>query len=194
MQPGASQQVWQRDRVDPNSRQLMVAPLINENISWPGNCKYWLRPVFAGLMLIMLLGACAAATPQGDSGQEGTTGEPWSVRLLVTGGFAGVWRSADIDHYGNLTIVDRRRGAHVKATIADPALRQIGMQVRSSVAGPYHRQDRQHSDCRDCFNYTLEVTKGARTSVREYNNVAAPTSRDGPLIQELLTIMQRHLP
>ncbi len=145
-------------------------------------------------MLILLLGACSAETPRGDSGQEGITGEPWSVRLLVTGGFAGVWRSIEIDHYGNLTIVDRKRGAHVKATIAKPALREIGMQVRSSVAGPYGRQDRQHSDCRDCFNYTLEVTKGNKNSVHKYNNVTAPISRDGPLIQELLTIMQRHLP
>ncbi|MCL4396207.1 MAG: hypothetical protein M1482_15630 [Chloroflexi bacterium] len=99
------------------------------------------------------LPATSAPQPSAASGQN------WEINLSVSGGFAGVTRSLQVNSTGQLTANDAQSRKQVTAQLPAADLSELADLV--SHLQPPHAASLP-SGCADCFNYDVTVTVGER--------------------------------
>jgi hypothetical protein len=142
-----------------------------------------------------LLTVCSAGVWVVAAGQSSTpvprAADGWRVILTLSGGFAGVDRRLDVSSTGELSAADRGRGASVSRLATAPELAEIGM-LAASVKPP--ASSRRPTNCRDCFEYALEIERGGERFATKFDDTNLPASGFAPLVNALTTLLNRALP
>jgi hypothetical protein len=154
------------------------------------NKKNW-RGVATLLSAAFLIAACGTTKVQDAAADMGTT-TSWSVRLAVSGGFAGVRQQIEVDQDGRLSLDDEKLKKHVDGQLKPPELKKLASLVRSSFAAPPAGKSGR-SKCFDCFDYTLTLKADGQTIQRRYDNLSIVGSSDYRLVHMLSSTMARQL-
>jgi hypothetical protein len=147
--------------------------------------------ILAPLIAALLASACAPTNAQTTTADDAAAG-PWSVALLVTGGFAGVHQHIEIDHNGQVSVDDDKRKKHVDGQLKAPQLKKLESLVQAALAAPPAGKTGR-SKCFDCFNYTLTLKTDGKTIERRYDNMSVVGSSDYRLVHMLSSTMARQL-
>jgi hypothetical protein len=111
---------------------------------------------------------------------------PWSIELVVSGGFAGVERKIEVDSSGEVQVEDLQTGEKVESTLPAETLQQI----EDDLSGVCHASDAGRPPaCADCFSYSLEVSIGGQAYHLVFNDLSLPESPAAALVQDLTRLI-----
>jgi hypothetical protein len=154
------------------------------------NRRKW-RGVATLLSAAFLIAACGTTKVQDAAADTGTT-TSWSVRLAVSGGFAGVRQQIEVDQDGRLSVDDEKRKKHIDGQLKAPDLEKLDTLVKAALATPPAGKSGR-SKCFDCFDYTLTLKADGQTIQRRYDNMSVVGSSDYRLVHMLSSTMARKL-
>jgi hypothetical protein len=139
------------------------------------------------IVALLLLMACAEGAPLRAPARQGPR-PPWTLSLEVSGGFVGLDRRLDLASDGAATASDRRRQIVRKLRATDTELKTIGALV--ATARPL---DARSKECRDCFQYELQLLSGRDTIVIRSDDVGLRGTDAEQLITALSRLLDRAL-
>ncbi len=109
----------------------------------------------------------------------------WSLRLTISGGFAGESQWLQIESDGGFAAVDSRQGLEINGVLDPDDLRLVTSLLTTAIDA--FTIDRQ-SQCADCFVYSLSLQTGGKPVQAAVNDASLPGSPLEPLIRELIRI------
>jgi hypothetical protein len=119
-----------------------------------------------------------------------TVQAPWSVELIVTGGFAGVERKVEVDSSGAYQAKDLQTGASSEGTLSAEAVAQIQADLpavcQAAEAG-------RPPACADCFQYLLGVRFASADYRIGFNDLSLPNNPAAPLVGDLTHVLNEAL-
>lgn len=115
---------------------------------------------------------------------------PWSVELVISGGFAGIEQKLEVESSGAHEAEDLQSGAKVEGTLSA----ETTAQVEQGLSGICQAQaPGRPPACADCFQYSIEVSVGGVTYQAVYNDLSLPESSVAPLVETLTVILNEAL-
>lgn len=143
-------------------------------------------------ILAMLLAAACTTAEVGVAAASSTT-DTWSVRLSISGGFAGVRRQIEVDYSGRLLVQDQKLKKKVAGSLDSSELEKLAVLVRSAAAKPASTGKPRHADCFDCYRYTMILKTGDKETKSQINGLQDLDAGKNQLVQHLLSIMRQRL-
>ena len=134
----------------------------------------------------------SAGTPSVPVGIEYNIGMPgsWKITFGVSGGFAGLDRSLEVDNSGQLIVMDQRAKRQVTVTLSQAQVTQLAGLV--SAAGTL-KPANDLPGCNDCFIYKLDLVVEKQDLSFQVNDVSLAGSGLEPLVKALMDLQQRAL-
>lgn len=112
--------------------------------------------------------------------------EGWYVRMIQTGGIAGVNRAVEVLSDGSYTIYQQAGGEGIKGNLSEPELAQLEEIIKNlEISIPAIK-----GGCADCFFYDIEIQSGGRKMVFQLDDISLPDSGAGELVTFLSGLMQ----
>lgn len=163
--------------------------------------KKYLAPLLVQFVMLCCLAACTT----GDRGTVAPTPQPaptratmetskpsedWQIELSMSGGFAGVRRSATLSSNGQMIAKDLKINKQVTVQIPEKDLTQISGLVRQAQPAP---PTDQLSNCRDCFHYEFTLKRGKQQFSVQADDTTLESSGMGPLINQLADLQEKAL-
>lgn len=112
--------------------------------------------------------------------------EGWSVRMIQTGGIAGVNRAVEVLSDGSYTVYPQAGAEGVKGQLSEADLARLEDLIANLEIANV-RTDRM---CADCFEYNIEIQSGGRKMVLDLDDLTLPDSGAGELVAFLSGLMQ----
>ncbi|MCK6585850.1 MAG: hypothetical protein L6Q49_22320, partial [Anaerolineales bacterium] len=84
--------------------------------------------------------------------------EDWSVKMTLSGGFAGLRRNIRVYSDGNYTVMDEK----VNNTFNGMLTENQQSQLEGLISAVEFTAPNIRSVCADCFNYDVEILSGSR--------------------------------
>lgn len=139
---------------------------------------------FALLSLVVIpLTGCHSGTTKNKE-QVASTDTIWSVRLDVSGGFAGIQRKLTLDQSGHLQATDIKAGRTESDRISGAELDKIEEQIKQLAASSKTANPSTATwPCADCIEYRLDATFEAQ----HYSNVSYSGMTSEPTYTDLLS-------
>lgn len=109
------------------------------------------------LSALALPGACHAPDELLTAPDSDTQQTPWTVTLIVSGGFAGVHRAITADQTGVVKYEDRKTGTVSNEAMGAADLRTLGALINNLPDRP--DDVRSRSNCYDCYHYQLDYAR-----------------------------------
>ena len=110
----------------------------------------------------------------------------WSVRMIQSGGIAGVNRAVEVLSDGSYTVYSQAGAEGITGQLTESELAQLQALIANlEISSP--RPDRV---CNDCFEYDIEIQSGGRKMVFELDDLTLPDSGAGELVTFLSGLMQ----
>lgn len=110
----------------------------------------------------------------------------WSVRMIQSGGIAGVNRAVEVLSDGSYTVYPQAGAEGIAGQLTESELAQLQTLIANlEISSP--RTDRM---CNDCFEYDIEIQSGGRKMVFELDDLTLPDSGAGELVTFLSGLMQ----
>lgn len=104
--------------------------------------------------------------------------DDWYIRMIQTGGIAGVNRAVEVLSDGSYTVYPQAGGEGKKDNLSEPELAQLEEIIKNlEVSIPAMR-----GGCADCFFYDIEIQSGGRKMVFQLDDISLPDSGAGELI------------
>lgn len=121
---------------------------------------------------IVLSGACCGCSttqsaPPVSSPPLGSQPGSWRLVYRLTGGFAGFDRELALASSGETVATDHRSGNRVEARASVAELTRIATLIQDLKSTTSIR-----NDCRDCFDYHVEIQKPGETVILHFNDLA----------------------
>ena len=146
-------------------------------------------------MVMVMVSGCHSPESQVSTAQVATpaasnnsapAAQTWSVRVVITGGFAGEHREIAIDGAaGRAVLTNHKTGQRKEQALPGADHDQIAQLVRTL---PKELASQSNGNCNDCFNFDLDVSRdGVAQSVR-LESFMLSDSVYGPLIAKLLAL------
>lgn len=142
---------------------------------------------------VALMYGCAAAGQalsfERNGRQVSPQTPPWTLTFHVSGGFAAIGRTLRVSSAGDISVEDSTRAepAIARATADELAT------IRSFVAREVPRRRARSRECRDCFQYVIEIAANGRLSMFEFDDSTLTGSEIEPLVRLLMTMLNRML-
>ncbi|MCE7859264.1 MAG: hypothetical protein DYG86_05700 [Chloroflexi bacterium CFX2] len=115
--------------------------------------------------------------------------EDWSVKMTLSGGFAGLRRNIRVYSDGNYTVADEKVNHTINGTLTENQLKQLeGMISTVEFTAP-----KIPSVCADCFNYDVEIVSGSRKLLFSVDDMSLNDSGVGDLVEFLRGLMDAAL-
>jgi hypothetical protein len=151
----------------------------------------YLRMFFLTLLAAVALAACVPAGGAADVPQPlpSPAGE-WTLKLVQSGGFAGVNQTVEIDSHGRLTAADKRTGRTATQSLSPDTMNKLA-RLYSQAALITPKTPR--SGCADCFNYSLELSSGGRPMQIQLDDTTLSDSGMADLIHLLQQLRDQAL-
>ncbi len=149
-----------------------------------------------GALVLFLLTACSAqsatppSVPSATATRERQELGQWRIRLSISGGFAGLRRSAELSSTGELTVTDQKRNKKVTVQVPQAEMERISSWVLQ--ARPTQPQPRL-SNCRDCFEYELTILRDGEILSFWFNDVTLEDAELAPLVNTLARLQEQAL-
>jgi hypothetical protein len=110
----------------------------------------------------------------------------WTVRLVVSGGFAGLSHEIVVDSVtGKAIVTNQKTDQRDEQTLSDPDRIQIAQLIH---ALPPEILTDTSSDCNDCFSYDVHVSRDGVVQNARLESLTLADSAYAPLIAKLLAI------
>lgn len=111
----------------------------------------------------------------------------WSVRMIQTGGIAGINRAVEVLSDGSYTVYPQAGTEGVKGQLTEAQLTQLQELINNlEITSP-----QTDSMCADCFEYNIEIqSSGGRKLVLDLDDLTLPDSGAGELVTFLSGLMQ----
>lgn len=111
----------------------------------------------------------------------------WSVRMIQTGGIAGVNRAIEVLSDGSYIFYQQAGAEGIKGQLTESQLTQL-QELINNLEIPTIRPD---SMCADCFEYDIEIqSSGGKKLVLKLDDMTLPDSGAGELVTFLSGLMQ----
>lgn len=112
--------------------------------------------------------------------------DDWSVRMIQTGGIAGVNRAVEVLSDGSYTVYQQASAEGVKGKLSEADLAKLeDLIVNLKIANV-----RTDSMCADCFQYNIEIQSGGRKMVLDLDDLTLPDSGAAELVLFLTGFFQ----
>lgn len=148
------------------------------------------RGVLRTFVALAFATACAPATAQQPpAAPDRATPDSWELTLHLSGGFAGLDRTLELLGTGVMRGIDRKRSAQIAAQATDQERARIASLVSALKSGATARS----TECRDCLEYTLNIRRGSERFVFELDDSSLAQSSVEPLVNVLVTALNRAL-
>lgn len=147
------------------------------------------------LFFVVILSLAAACNPV----QPGTYPGPypgagldgaWSVKMIQSGGIAGVQQVVTVDQDGRVVAMDERANLTGTVQLTSEQLGRLEEQIRAALT---QRSGRQNSNCADCFIYDLEIRTPDDIFSAQVDDVTLPDSGLEALVMNLRDLMEQAL-
>ncbi len=112
--------------------------------------------------------------------------EGWYVRMIQTGGIAGVNRAIEVLSDGSYTVYQQAGADGVKGQLSEADLAKL----EDLIANLEIANVRTDSMCADCFEYNIEIQSGGRKMVLDLDDLTLPDSGAAELVTFLSGLMQ----
>jgi len=116
--------------------------------------------------------------------------EQWRIEFNMSGGFAGIMRSAELSNTGQLTVTDEKAKKRVTAQVPEAELMEIASlitQIQPAQPGSIL------SNCRDCFRYRITIRRDGEQFFFQCDDTTLDKSGLAPLINTLAHLLDRAL-
>ncbi|HCK65302.1 MAG TPA: hypothetical protein DHW49_03480 [Anaerolineae bacterium] len=110
----------------------------------------------------------------------------WSVRMIQTGGIAGVNRAVEVLSDGSYTVYPQAGAEGIKGQLTEAELNQL----TDLITNLEIKSIQTNSVCADCFEYNIEIQSGGRKMVLDFDDITLPDSGAGELVSFLSGLMQ----
>src|SRR5262245_48608878 len=98
--------------------------------------------------------------------------EGWSVRMIQSGGFAGVNRAVEVLSDGSYSVYKQAGAEAIKGQLTEAEL----LQLQELITNLEIAVARPDSMCADCFEYDLEINSGGRKMNVKLDDITLPDS------------------
>lgn len=113
--------------------------------------------------------------------------DDWSVRMIQTGGIAGVNRAIEVLSDGSYTVYQQTGVEGIKGQLTEAEFNQLSELIKNLEI----KSSQTNSVCADCFEYNIEIQSGAgRKLILELDDLTLPDSGAGELVTFLSGLMQ----
>jgi hypothetical protein len=131
------------------------------------------------IVVLLLLLAAQTKPPAG----------PWRLTFQISGGFAGVDRRLELTDTGAVTATDGRRVSRATTTATAKELADIKsfLPDLKSVRATFDK------NCRDCFEYRLDVQMNGSTVTLRFDETAMDNRRVETIVNALTALLDRAL-
>lgn len=100
---------------------------------------------------------------------EDTATQNWHIKLKTSGGVAGHRRTMELSSKGQLSVIDQKLSKQAISQVSEKELREIASCIDS---GKLIKPSGRLPNCRDCFQYVLEVRiNGNESTIRKNTGV-----------------------
>lgn len=110
----------------------------------------------------------------------------WHIRMIQTGGIAGVNRAIEVLSDGSYTVYQQAGTEGKKGQLTESELSRL----QELIANLEITNSRTNSMCNDCFEYNIEIQSGGRKMVLDLDDLTLPDSGAGELVTFLSGLMQ----
>jgi hypothetical protein len=141
------------------------------------------RILITMLLMILLISGCSSPEITHTAPE---LSDNWSVRMIQTGGFAGVNRAVEVLSDGSYTVYQQAGGEGIKGQLSETDLATL----ENLIANLEIANVRTDSMCADCFEYNIEIQSGGRKMVLDLDDLTLPDSGAGELVTFLSGLMQ----
>ena len=114
----------------------------------------------------------------------------WSITLNISGGFAGIMQTVNLDQTGKAILVDNKLKLKVEKQVTKQELQTYVKLVKNLPDIPDTKA--KPGQCRDCFNYSL-VAIYADTQKRRVVDSMAITESDAKELITKLTVLAKEM-
>ena len=161
----------------------------------PGS-GYRMRITYTLVTIIasLLFGACAGSDTR-PAATASAAPSYWPVQLTVSGGFAGFIRHIRVQQDGTVTTGNRQLSENHTSILSADDHRTLAEQLADlpdSVETSGKKATR--SNCADCLQYQLTLTRHDKPHTIELNSQTLATSPYSAVIATLVTLMEKHTP
>lgn len=112
--------------------------------------------------------------------------EGWHVRMIQTGGIAGVNRAVEVLSDGSYTVYQQAGAEGVKGQLSETQLNQL----TDLITNLEIKRAQTNSVCADCFEYNIEIQSGGRKMVLDLDDLTLPDSGAEELVTFLSGLIQ----
>jgi len=148
-----------------------------------------MQPRLAFIVACCVLGACKtvdfAASAQATLGGQ--------VEFYLSGGFAGIRQSLEIDDSGTIVVQDKKRGNIVRGQLESVRLADLRAAFMKIDVEPGSTSRQLGTRCADCYQYTINATVGGKHHHVAVNSAVLQTSPYGEIVQSLAQILHETL-
>jgi hypothetical protein len=136
------------------------------------------------ILFVLVISACGSEeityTPPPIEGD-------WSVRMIQTGGIAGVNRAVEVLSDGSYTVYQQAGAEGIKGQLTEAELNQLSDLVTNLEI----KRSQSNSMCADCFEYNIEIQSGAgKKLILELDDLTLPDSGAGELVSLLQNLFK----
>lgn len=129
------------------------------------------------LLSILLISSCA--TPE-ITHTPPPIAEDWSVRMIQSGGIAGINRAVEVLSDGSYTVYPQAGADGIIGQLSESDLAKL-----SSLIQNLQISNVRPSACADCFEYKIEIQGSGKKLVFELDDISLPDSGAGELVMFL---------
>ena len=115
--------------------------------------------------------------------------EGWSVRMIQTGGIAGVNRAIEVLSDGSYTVYQQPGGEAIQGQLIEAELSQL----TDLIANLEITSVRTETMCADCFEYDIEINTGGKKMNVQLDDITLPNSGAEELVMFLQMLINSRL-
>ena len=108
--------------------------------------------------------------------------DDWTVRMIQSGGIAGVNRAVEVLSDGSYTVYQQAGGEAITGQLTEPELAQL----KELIANLEITAIRTDKMCADCFEYDIEINSGGKKMNVQLDDITLPDSG----VEELVTFLR----
>jgi hypothetical protein len=108
------------------------------------------------ILLLLMIAGCVEA--EGITYTPPALGDDWSVKMRLSGGFAGMLRIIEVRADGEYSVADGRTGKTAAGRLAEDELAEL----KNLIAALEFTAPRMPSSCADCFVYDVQIQSAGR--------------------------------
>jgi hypothetical protein len=131
------------------------------------------------LLTVLLISSCSSP---GITYTPPALEEGWSIRMIQSGGIAGVNRAVEVLSDGSYTVYQQAGGEAIKGQLTDAELSQL----RELIANLEITSVRTETMCADCFEYDIEINTGGKKMTVQLDDITLPDSG----VEELVAFLR----